>query len=505
MDGAGQELAFEPSPTPSRWWASSRIRLGLLLTGLTAASLALVSVRGGLLDLGSGPPQASGAAFPRGCPGRDAPEVASIPVRDLAALRDEAAPIMPSRVGRVYETGTVTTSNLWSDNQPQPLSSSPATSVPAGYEIRWWALDRGGNEDDVVADVFEFATNRQAQDVLARAASTRCRRYGAAHAALRPSGARNLSWVNPENAEQWDVLFVRGRHLYRIGDVPASYPPPRGPKQQRLKQLAAEATGDVLACALPNAACPPSADWAGASSLATLAASSSAQPRSGRPVTRGQVGTYAHAVNLRGYDVPEMTPVTQEVATKHLGYWDAFVRCTGALSSTHALVAIQSPTFSYRGRLEGRHVYSTVGVFPSAANADRYLAVLASARARTCGTRSDDRQLRPGRTQRHVVRFGRIAGEPLPAPAPTSYRGLGPYRGTGLRLTIPLSITTTPGRRVQLHAYLDGFVFAYGRAVIGLADESEFRPFAPADEQYLMSKLVGRAEANEADLLGLPH
>lgn len=503
MGGPEPELALEPAPTPSGWWASSRIRLALLLTGLTAASLALVSVRGGLLDFGGGPPQASGAAFPRGCPGRDATEVASIPVHDLAALRNELARIMPPRVGRVYEMGTVRTSDLWSDDHPQPLPSSPATSVPAGYEIRWWALDRGGNEDDVVADVFEFATNRQAQDVLARAASTRCRSSGDAHAARRPSGARNLSWVNPDNAEQWDVLFVRGRRLYRIGDVPASYPPSRGPKQQRLKQLAAEATGDMLACALPDAACPPSADWAGVGSLATLRVSSSAMPRSAGPVTRGQVSAYARAVNLRGYDVPEMTPVTQEVTTKHLGYWDAFVRCTDAPSSTHPLVAIRSPTFRYRDRLEGGHVYSIVAVFASAANADTYLAALATARARACGISSDDRQLRPGRAQRHGVRFGRIAGEPLPAPAPTSYRGLGPYRGTGLRLTIPLTITTTRGGSVQLHAYLDGFVFAYGRALIGLADERDFRPFSRADEQYLMSKLVGRAEASEAaDLLG---
>jgi len=209
-------------------------------------------------------------------------------------------------------------------------------------------------------------------------------------------------------------------------------------------------------------------------------------------------------VNLRGYDVPEMTPVTREGTTENLGYWDAFVRCTGERRSTHAVVAIQSPTFRYQGRLEGRFVYSIMAVFPSEANADRYLAVLASARARTCVTRSYDRRLLRRRSQRHLLRVGRIAAGPLPAPAPASYRGLGPYRGTGLRLTIPISYTTRRGRRVQLHSYLEGFAFAYGPAVIGLAAESEFRPFARADEQYLMSKLVGRAEANEADLLGPP-
>jgi hypothetical protein len=51
---------------------------------------------------------------------------------------------------------------------------------------------------------------------------------------------------------------------------------------------------------------------------------------------------------------------------------------------------------------------------------------------------------------------------------------------------------------VQLPFYFEDFVFAYGRAVIGLSAESFLRPFTQANEQYVMSKLVGRAEANEA-------
>jgi hypothetical protein len=87
---------------------------------------------------------------------------------------------------------------------------------------------------------------------------------------------------------------------------------------------------------------------------------------------------------------------------------------------------------------------------------------------------------------------------PLPASAPTSYRGPGPYRGTALRLTIPSSYTTRRGRRVQLPFYLEDFIFAYGRNVIGLTTESSLSPFMKANQQYLMKMLVGRAEANEA-------
>jgi hypothetical protein len=499
-DASGLEAAFGLTPPRAPWWANNHIRLGLLLAGLMAAVLALLSIRSGLFDIGSGPAQASGAAFAPGCPGRGAPQVESIPIENLAALRNAVSRIMPPRVARVYEAGTITTSNLWSDDSPlRPSSSSSlARSVPAGYEMRWWALDREGNEDDLVADALEFATERQADDALARAASTRCRRDGAAHAGRFPSGASNLFWVNPDNAKEWDVLFVRGRRLYRIGDVPPGYPPTTGPVQSRLKRLRADTTVEVLACALPEAACQASAVSARATSLATLTASSSAQTHTSRPIAQAQARAYAHTVNLRGYDVPGMAQVAPEAPSEDRGYLGAFVRCTGELRSTQSVMAIHSPVFRYRGQLQYQSVYSTVAVFPSEGGADRYLAMLASARARTCIAHSYDRALLRRAAERKPLRLGRISATPLPSPAPASYRGLGPYRGTALRLTLQSGYTTRRGRRLQLPFYIEGFAFAYGRAVIGLTAESVIRPFAQANERYLMSKLVGRAEANKA-------
>jgi hypothetical protein len=364
--------------------------------------------------------------------------------------------------------------------------------------VRWWALDRQGSEDDVVADVLEFASERQAEDALARAASTRCRRDGTAYTAHFPSGAGNLYWVNPDNAQQWDVLFVRGRRLYRVDDVPPGYPPATGPAQRKLERLRALMTVNVLACALPDAACQASAVSGSATNLATLTAGSSSHPDAPRPITRAQAGTYAHAVNLRGYDVPEMTQVAREGPTGDRGYWETFARCTDELRSTHAVVTIHSPTFVYSGRLEYQSVYSAVAVLPSERAADRYLAVLASARGRTCITHSDGQWLLRHTAERNPLHLGQIATTPLPATAPTSYRAPGPYRATALRLTIPGSYTTRRGRRVQFPFYLEDFVFAYGRSVIGLTAESSLRPFAQANEQYLMKMLVGRAEANRA-------
>jgi hypothetical protein len=203
-------------------------------------------------------------------------------------------------------------------------------------------------------------------------------------------------------------------------------------------------------------------------------------------------------VNLRGYDVPEMTQVVPEGPTENRGSWEAFVRCTGELRSTHTVVSIHSPIFTYSHRLRFQSAYSTVAVLPSERAADRYLAVLASARARACITHNYRRLLLGRTAERKLLRLGQITAVPLPASAPTSYRGLGPYRGTALRLTIPSSYTTPRGRRVQLPIYFEYFVFAYGRDVIGLSAESFLRPFAQASEQYVMSKLVGRTEANGA-------
>jgi hypothetical protein len=285
------------------WWADSRLRLGLLLAGLALAVLALLSAKTELFNRGSGSAQARGAAFAPGCPGQGAPEVKSIPGSDIAALRNEVSPIMPPRVGRVYEAGTITTSNLWSDDPPQRASPSSSTgsqagSVPAGYEVRWWALDRQGNEDDVVADVLEFASERQAEDALARAASTRCRSDGAAHAARLPSGAGNLYWVNPDNFQQWDVLFARGRRLYRVGDVPSSYPPATSPAQRTLEQHRADSTVEVLACALPGAGCLASAVSARATNLASIPTGSSVQPGASRSATPS-IASRSVSVRLR--------------------------------------------------------------------------------------------------------------------------------------------------------------------------------------------------------------
>jgi hypothetical protein len=104
-------------------------------------------------------------------------------------------------------------------------------------------------------------------------------------------------------------------------------------------------TVEVLACALPGAGCQASDLSAQATNLATLSAGSSVQPSTSRTITRAHERAYAHAVNLRGYEVPGMTQVASEGPIEDRGSWEAFVGCTGELRSANTVVSIHSPIF----------------------------------------------------------------------------------------------------------------------------------------------------------------
>jgi hypothetical protein len=474
--------------------------MGVLLAVLAASVVAFLSLRVGLFDVGSGPAQARGAAFAAGCPGRDAPEARRVLAASVAALRDAVARTAPARASREYESGTITTANLWSDELPrrQSASGSPTDKATAGYEMRWWTLDRDGNEDDVVADVLEFATGRAAEDALTRAASPRCRAEAAAHAGRSPAGSRELRWVNPDKAREWDVLFTRGARLYRLAYVPPAYPPPSGPAQRAKQWQRAQATAELLACAVPAAACRAPGVPARATNLATLADDSRARSSVTAVAAREQARRYARAVNLRGYDAPEMVATTREGPTGEHAAWNTFVRCTGEPRSSRSVADIQSPVFVSRSRRQDATLASTVAVLPSDAAASGDLDVLASKRARECIRRIYSRSSFSREAARGKLRIARISAAPLPDPAPVSYRGPRQYLAAAIRVTIEARYTTRRGRRVQVPIYIDDFSFAYGRAVVALAAESLAYPFSHAGERYLITKLVGRAQVNEA-------
>jgi hypothetical protein len=506
-DAAHTEAAFGASPNAASPWAPGGTRrLTLLLACLLASVSALLATRG--TSLGFGRTQAGNAYS---CPGAHAPEVASVARADLPALRGQLATIVPAPLGRVYETGSITTSNLWSDNDPQAPSSG--STVPAGYEIRWWTLDRDGDEDDVAADVLEFATPKQARRALALAASPRCRTDGAAHAARFPSGARELHWVNPDKAQQWDVLFARGRRLYRVGDVPPEYLfTTTGPRTAASTRERDETTPQALACVLPDARCAATAPTIADSSLATLATGTATRAANARPPTDLQASTYAHAVNLPGYLVPGLSLVAPEGPMGDRGTWGAFARCAGAQMGAHSVVVRHSPVFEHGSRFKYEVVYSLVAVEPSSAQAASYLTSMSNPRARACIARAYERLQRagmnhagsPGASQVELrsesssgMRVERVTLTPLSTPTPISYRGSGPYRATALRLRLQLSYLTRRGRLVRAPLYLQSFLFADGAAVVGLGTFTFRYPYPQENQRFLERLLVGRAEANE--------
>jgi hypothetical protein len=482
--------AVEPSDASSR----PNLKLGLLLTCLLATFLAMLDIRSEWFGLGEGQAQSGRLQFSAGCPGREAPEVTSIPIRDLAQLHGQLSRIMPERVGRVYERGPISTANLWTDNEP-PGSPPHGTSAPAAFEVRWWALNRDGDEDDVVADVLEFATEREAEDTLALAGSARCRRNGAARAARLPAGGREIVWRNPDNAWQRDVMFVRGRRLYRVSDVPPGLLAATGPRRSSREWRMAGTTAQALACALPDALCPASAASLRGSSLAPLTGGEGAG--TSRPPTAAAASAYARAVNMRGYDVPGMSVVAPEGPASEIGLWSACAGNTGEPRPTRAVATVRSPEFAYRSRGEDEFVHSTVVVLASSTLAGRYLEALDSERVRACIARDYRRRLEHPRLggKRHVEALTLTR---LPNATPRSYRGSARYRAVALRLDAKLRYATRAGRRGRLALYIQDYTFAYGRALVELTSFTFAHPFPTADEQFLEAQLVGSAQADEA-------
>ncbi len=475
--------------------------MGLLLVGLLGALLALLSTRTAWFDLEGGGAQAGAAPFADGCPRRKVPEVARIAAHDLPALRDVLSPIMPPRVGRVYEAGRITTANLFSDNEPE--ASPPGSSTSAAYEVRWWALDRDGGEDDVGADVLEFANESEADDALALATSPDCHSphsHAAAHTLRFPAGASELTWLNPDRAWERDVVFVRASRLYRVGDVPPGLLGVTGPEQSRLEWQRAALTARKLACALPAAGCPAAAASSPDTSLANLPSNPTAGATAAPPPSAAQAIAYAHAVNMRSYDVPGMTQLAREGPTRDRAYWEGFVRCAGELPPTRTVATIHSPEFAERTRDGYEVVYTTVAVLPSRALAARYAQLDSSERARSCIAASVGRVLHAYLGKTGLRDLGDVALTPQPTPVPRSYRGAGPYRATALRIAVQATYATSADRRMRLPVYVQGFAVARGPAVVELTSLTLGQPFREDRQRFLEAQMVGSAEANEASL-----
>ncbi len=180
------------------------------------------------------------------------PALAGADIEELVELRRGPLAVFESSGGRRYAGGIVTPEDMWSDDSPLRVRSSRLADGlwPAGYEMRWWTRDY-----DVGADALLFGEAREAREFFEEAASTYCHRAGVVWPALSPPRARNLTWVNPDDAQQTDVFLLSGRRVYRVAAVRLQGAPAETAQAER--RTGARLT-DTLACALPGAGCTAS-------------------------------------------------------------------------------------------------------------------------------------------------------------------------------------------------------------------------------------------------------
>lgn len=244
------ESPVDPTPPAPREtarrspvWARPGVRLAALLACLAA----LIGVAA---DRYVGSASGSSSAGSSSCVSSHLPTVAEVGVYRLADLRAGLLGVVARAGGSRYAAGTAEPSAPWSDAPPQPPGRTRGADGrwPAAYEIRQWSSEG----DDVASDAFEFTSDSQASRFFDEASKARCHRAGASSSAIDPPQARILTWVNPDQAPEADVLLLRGTRVYRVVVVRGDRRPRLSPAQTTKVTVA---TASRLACELPGAGC----------------------------------------------------------------------------------------------------------------------------------------------------------------------------------------------------------------------------------------------------------
>lgn len=239
LDGCNDTFSVHMSHQESARRAHRPLRIAAPM----ASALCLPAVCAWLLSGCGGHESAPVASV--SCFGRGSPQVGMVHYRSLTPLRASVLRVLPQRVARLYEEGTTGTGSLIGNDDPAPPTVLASALRPDGYEMRWIAP----NGDQVVASALSFPSAHDAQRFIDLAASPRCRIHGARSFASRPPLARNLAFVNADGATEADVYLLRGKRVYRVGDV---HPSAQGGISGLGRVFF---TIDTLACLLPGAHC----------------------------------------------------------------------------------------------------------------------------------------------------------------------------------------------------------------------------------------------------------
>lgn len=191
---------------------------------------------------GSGKPEAG--VVIRRCPPPYLPRTVVVDRAELIDLYLGLTAVVPRPAAAREMEGIAAPEDLWTDGFPRSLETEAGNGPwPAAYEIR-----SPTQRYLVVADGLVFADAHVARAFFEMAASTRCHGKAQSEPAAYLSHARNLAWINPDDAEQNDVFLLRGARVYRVGDT-------RDLGTERLPLRAEAAIVDRFACRLPGAGC----------------------------------------------------------------------------------------------------------------------------------------------------------------------------------------------------------------------------------------------------------
>jgi len=180
--------------------------------------------------------------------------------------------------------------------------------------------------------------------------------------------------------------------------------------------------------------------------------------------THASAAEFAHAVNLRAGDQPEMEALGAErVAPSLEASNTVFARCAGEIGPDRILANIRSTLLSTRGERERRIVVSRVTVLPNEALARRNLAAFSSPRGLRCARR-------PGTS---------ISKLSIALP--------GGAHAIGERVIVP---GEGPSHELGYH---DIVGFVHGPAEIVLTAAGFSHPMATRTEQQLLGVLYRRA------------
>ncbi|HEX3512116.1 MAG TPA: hypothetical protein VHT27_13565 [Solirubrobacteraceae bacterium] len=457
------------------WWAAAWPRQGALALCLLLAIGALLENRGVFSS------SVAHAQAPPSCEGRVAPAALPLDRREAGRLRTIVRAVFDGRGGRLYESGRIDTSNLWTDNDPN-------AGAGGGYEARWWALEPEGRQDDVVVDALPYPSSTDARAALALAANPRCHRDGSGGGGAFPAGSRKLTWVNPDAAYEHDTMLVRGSLLYRVAVVPPgeSEGPAGAAQWVRDRERVALLT-DALACSLPSAGC-------GATPLAAAIASAgppAAQPdpTSQWPRSRAAAARYLRAVAIRPFDFAWMRVYAPARSTQSAqGCERALAMARGPHATSQAL--------AYRRGLTRWSAISYDALLSSDAAAARVISSYRAAVRAGCIQRELDSSVAHHNARDRRLRYEEPRVSLPPTPAPESLTRGTPYRAVALRVSMQIVYRTQRGRTLRLPFFEQATAIAYRRLVVTFLTESTREPLSEDTREYIESVLLGRAEAN---------